>query len=171
MKNLFMLLLCTTALARVSSAQAQRSSTTTARPATSARETPAPTRSARPGFEADRRLALAEPAAATRPARMACAPLGGQVFDPNGKPLVGATLLVKGTQQVYVTNTEGKFQFTAPIYQDQILEVQAAGFKFQQVPLTECTLPRLVLEQVPQAQIRKKGKRAGQVIRMGGSVL
>lgn len=168
MKSIFVLLLSTAALAWAAPVQAQRGSKATARPVAS----PKSTANARPGFNADRRLALAmAPTEATRPARMACAPLGGQVFDPNGRPLVGATLLVRGTQQVYVTNTDGKFQFTAPIYQDQVLEVQAAGFKFRQVPLTECTLPRLVLERVPEAQIRKNGKRAGQVIRMGGSVL
>ncbi len=49
------------------------------------------------------RLAVATARHAAAPARLACAPLVGQVFDPNGKPLKGATLLIKGSHEVYVT--------------------------------------------------------------------
>jgi hypothetical protein len=100
------------------------------------------------------------------PMRLACVPLDGQVFDPNGRPLVGATLFVKGTQQVYVTDSEGVFLFTEPIYDGQELTIGAAGYVTQDVKLTDCSLPRLVLEQEAGAHIKKSGKRAGQVIRL-----
>ena len=120
--------------------------------------------------EASRRLALAarHNASAERPMRLACAPLGGQVFDPNGEPLQGATLLVQGTYDVYVTDADGRFQLTAPVYEGQVLTVQAAGYTLQEVPLTDCALPRLVLELMPGAHIRHSGKRAGQVTRLDG---
>lgn len=108
-----------------------------------------------------------EAAAAAGPQRLACAPLLGQVFDPNGKPLVGATLLVKGTHQVYVTDSEGKFQLTETVYQNQVLTIGAAGYTPQDVSLTDCNLPRLVLERNASARIKRNGKRAGQVIRLG----
>ena len=98
--------------------------------------------------------------------RLACAPLDGQVFDPNGQPLLGATLLIKGTHQVYVTDSEGKFLLTEPVYQGQVLTVQAAGYIARDVSLDDCTLPRLVLEQAVGAHIKRSGKRAGQVIRL-----
>ena len=102
----------------------------------------------------------------TTPMRLACVPLNGQVFDPNGRPLVGATLFVKGTQQVYVTDSEGIFLFTEPVYDGQELTVEAAGYVTHDVKLTDCNLPRLVLEQDASAHIKRSGKRAGQVIRI-----
>lgn len=100
------------------------------------------------------------------PQRLACAPLLGQVFDPNGQPLVGATLLVKGTHQVYVTDSDGKFQLTDAVYQNQVLTIGAAGYTPRDIVLDDCTLPRLVLEKDPDARIKRTGKRAGQVIRL-----
>ncbi len=132
--------------------------------AQSASAAPLPTNSPR------ERIALStrpEKMAPTRRPRLACAPLAGQVFEPNGQPLVGATLLIKGTHQVYVTDTEGKFQLTEPVYQGQLLTVQAAGYASREISLDDCTLPRLVLEQATGARIMRGGKRAGQVVRLG----
>ena len=98
--------------------------------------------------------------------KMACAPLGGQVFEANGRPLLGATLLIKGTHQVYVTNADGQFDLTDTVYEGQVLTVQAAGYTTREIPLTDCTLPRLVLEKAPDARIKRSGKRAGQVLRL-----
>ena len=103
---------------------------------------------------------------ARRPARMACVPIVGTVFEPNGRPLMGATLLVKGTHEVYVTDSEGRFQLTNPVYEGQVLTVDAAGYTTQDVPLTDCSLPRLVLAKAPTAHIKRSGKRAGQVVRL-----
>ena len=114
-------------------------------------------------------VALApRPATATaRSQRLACIPLQGQVFDPTGRPLVGATLLVKGTQQVYVTDSDGRFQLTDAIYDGQSLSIGAAGYTTYDVALTDCTLPRLVLQQAPGARFKRGGKRAGQVTHIG----
>ncbi|MBF9219477.1 carboxypeptidase-like regulatory domain-containing protein [Hymenobacter ruricola] len=124
----------------------------------------------RPSSEANaqERLALSErpgraPAAT---ARLLCAPISGQVYDPNGKPLVGATLLIKGTHDTYVTDALGRFQLTNPVYEGQVLDVEAAGYVLQHVALDDCTLPRLVLARAPDAKIKQSGKRAGQVIRL-----
>lgn len=116
----------------------------------------------------DRIAMSARPAAssAARPMRLACAPLTGTIFEPNGQPLVGATLLVKGTHDVYVTDSEGKFHLTDPVYQGQTLVVGAAGYTPQEIALTDCTLPRLVLEQAEGVRIKRSGKRAGQVMRL-----
>jgi hypothetical protein len=114
------------------------------------------------------RIALSarpERAAPARP-RLACAPLMGTVYDPNGKPLVGATLLIKGTHDIYVTDSEGRFQLTDPVYEGQILDVQAAGYSVIEVPLDDCTLPRLVLAPMPTAKFKQHGKKEGQVIRL-----
>ena len=39
----------------------------------------------------------------------------GSVTDPEGYPLVGATVLVKGTANGTVTNSEGRFEFNVPV--------------------------------------------------------
>jgi hypothetical protein len=116
------------------------------------------------------RLALSESRPETSPRRMrlACTPLMGQVFEANGRPLLGATLLVKGTHQVYVTDSEGKFHIPDVLYQGQQLTIGAAGYIPQDVSLDDCTLPRLVLAKDPTAHIRRNGKRAGQLIRLDG---
>jgi len=101
-----------------------------------------------------------------RSGQLACVPLLGKVYDPNGVPLVGATLLVKGTHDIYVTDSEGKFLLSNTVYEGQVLTVGAAGYLPQDVPLTDCTLPRLVLEKNPTAHIKRSGKRAGQVTRL-----
>ena len=116
------------------------------------------------------RLALSNgrPEASPRRMRLACAPLQGQVFEANGRPLLGATLLVKGTHQVYVTDSEGKFQIPDVVYQGQQLTIGAAGYVTQDVALEDCSLPRLVLTKDPTAHIRRNGRRAGQLIRLDG---
>jgi DNA-directed RNA polymerase subunit H (RpoH/RPB5) len=114
------------------------------------------------------RLAISERPERTAPAprRMMCAPISGQVFDPNGQPLVGATLLVQGTHEPYVTDALGRFQLTNPVYEGQVLDVEAAGYTLQHVALDDCTLPRLVLARDPSARFKERGKKAGQVIRL-----
>ena len=119
---------------------------------------------------AQNRLALSEgrPEVSPRRMRLACAPLMGQVFEANGRPLLGATLLVRGTHQVYVTDSKGKFLITDVMYQGQQLTIGAAGYITQDVALEDCVLPRLVLAKEPTAHIRRNGKRAGQLIRLNG---
>ena len=119
-----------------------------------------------PGQPQERIALSAKPETRPRSMQLACAPLLGIVFEPNGQPLVGATLLVKGTHQVYVTDSEGKFQITDVVYQGQELTVGAAGYRPQDVVLNNCTLPRLVLAKDPTARIKRSGKRAGQVVRL-----
>ena len=105
------------------------------------------------------------------PARLSCAPLVGQVTDAEGQPLIGAMLLVKGTSNVYITDNEGRFQLTAPVYQKQVLTVESAGYTTRLVTLTDCKIPSLVLERDPSAKIKRTGKRAGQVTRYGDAFM
>ena len=132
---------------------------------------PAAAQKASPTAASDRdRLAVSDsrPATSSRRLRLACVPLRGQVFEANGNPLLGATLLVKGTHQVYVTDSEGKFAISDVMYQGQEITVGAAGYITQDVALEDCTLPRLVLAKDPSAHIRRSGKRTGQLIRLNG---
>ena len=149
------LILLAAALAFVCSARPAAAQRADTRPATASSSQERIALSSRP-----------ETTPAGQPMRMACAPIIGRVFEPNGNPLLGATLLVKGTHQIYVTDSEGKFQLTEPVYEGQVLTIGAAGYNPQDIALTDCTLPRLVLEKDPTARIKTKGKRAGQVTRL-----
>lgn len=129
---------------------------------------------ATPARPTTNRLALAAPTeAAVAPAapakapRLACSRLDGQVLDAEGKPLIGATVTVKGTPHTFITNGEGHYLVDAPVYQGQVLEIEAAGYTTQELTLTDCTVPVAGLELAAGTRIKKKGKRAGQIVRFG----
>lgn len=136
----------------------------------SAQQAGPPTTPARP---ATNRLALASPAEAApaapaKAARLACSSrLDGQVLDADGKPLIGATVTVKGTPHTFITNGEGHYLIDAPVYQGQVLEIEAAGYTTRELTLTDCTVPVAGLELAAGTRIKKKGKRAGQIVRFG----
>ena len=109
--------------------------------------------------------------AVPRPVRLSCKTLRGYIFAANGRPLPGATLVVQGTRKVYVTDSEGMFILTKPLYKGQKLTVGAAGYIARDMTLTGCSLPRLVLEQATGARIKQKGTRTGQVVRLNGKTI
>lgn len=123
---------------------------------------------------ASARLALASAAApeassstGAAPLRLACAKLEGQVVGIDGKPLIGATITVKGTEHLFITDGEGKYQLDVPIYQGQVLEVEAAGYTTREVSLSDCAVPVVGLEPAAGTRVKKGGKRAGQIVRFG----
>ncbi|WP_375416300.1 carboxypeptidase-like regulatory domain-containing protein [uncultured Hymenobacter sp.] len=139
-------------------------------PAFAQRAAPTPPAAARP---AAGRLALAPAAATTAAApaavaaRLACSRLNGQVLGLGGKPLVGATVTVKGTQHLYITNSDGRYLVAGTVYQGQTLEIEAAGYTARDIILTDCTAPVVGLELAPGTRVKKNGKRAGQITRFG----
>jgi hypothetical protein len=57
------------------------------------------------------------------------------------------------------------------MYKGQKLTVGAAGYIARDMTLTDCNLPRLVLEQAADARIKQKGTRTGQVVRLNGKTI
>ena len=116
------------------------------------------------------RLALASAPAEAAPVaspQLACTKLNGQVLGADGKALIGATISVKGTQLLYITNADGQYLVENPVYQGQVLEIEAAGYVTRELALTDCAVPAVALELAPGTRIKKSGKRAGQVVRIG----
>ena len=107
------------------------------------------------------------PAAPVAAPRLACSKIEGQILGMDGKPLVGATITVKGTQNLYITNSEGRYLVEVPVYQNQVLEVEAAGYTTREVSITDCSAPVIGLELAEGTKIKKNGKRAGQIVRFG----
>ncbi len=109
---------------------------------------------------------VADAAPVTAP-RLACTKLDGVVLGADGQPLIGATITVKGTQQLYITDGDGKYLIESPVYQGQVLAFEAAGYVTRELKLTDSTVPSVGLELAPGTRIRKNGKHAGQVVRFG----
>jgi TonB-linked SusC/RagA family outer membrane protein len=60
-------------------------------------------------------------------------PVRGVITDAGGKPLVGATILVKGTRMTTQTDSAGRFSINAPA--DAILIVSYVGYTTLEVPV------------------------------------
>ena len=67
----------------------------------------------------------------------------GTVVDEAGEPIIGATVVVKGTSQGTVTDVDGSFTLTAPA--DGTLVVSYVGYATQEVPVS--TTVRVVLSE------------------------
>lgn len=60
--------------------------------------------------------------------------VGGTVLDENGEPVIGATVSVKGTNLVTVTDIDGRFELKVP--NGSILSVNYLGYTTAEVPAT-----------------------------------
>ena len=57
--------------------------------------------------------------------------VSGTVLEPTGEPVIGATVMQKGTNNGAVTDLDGKFSFKAP--QGSVIVVSYIGFATQEV--------------------------------------
>jgi CarboxypepD_reg-like domain len=67
--------------------------------------------------------------------------IGGKIFTAENlkEPLIGASILIKGTSLGRVTDIDGEFAFTIPIefLQDGILVISCIGYKTQELELSK----------------------------------
>lgn len=59
----------------------------------------------------------------------------GTVVDDNGKPVVGATVLLKNSKKAVVTDTQGRFSIEVPVGGKAILVINAIGYTTQEVKI------------------------------------
>ncbi|MDQ6903805.1 MAG: carboxypeptidase-like regulatory domain-containing protein, partial [Bacteroidota bacterium] len=59
----------------------------------------------------------------------------GTVINPAGEPLIGSTVVVKGTNNGTQTNAEGKFTITAPRSNSRLV-ISSVGYEPQEVVVT-----------------------------------
>lgn len=69
----------------------------------------------------------------------------GQVVDANGEPIIGASVLVKGTTNGTITDFDGNF--TLNNASKGILVVSYIGYKTQEVPVNEKNLMKIILKE------------------------
>ena len=84
-----------------------------------------------------------------------------QVFAPQGGLALAEPAFTPRPGQ-----TRMALAVAGAIEEGQVLVVEAARFQPADVPLNDCTLPRLVPARKPDARIKRSGKRAGQVVRL-----
>ena len=70
----------------------------------------------------------------------------GTVRDMNGEPLIGVTILIRGTSVGTVTDYEGKFSLTN-VSPNATLEVSYVGMKTQNVPVNGRTVIDITLSE------------------------
>ncbi len=107
------------------------------------------------------------PAVATAPAAAAaglpCGNYSGFVAS-GSKPVAGANIGVQGTNLVLITNEEGFFTLPAQVIELPTLSVSAAGYSSQTLTMSACDPARIELQLLPNARIKRRGKRRGQLI-------
>ncbi|WP_019539283.1 SusC/RagA family TonB-linked outer membrane protein [Proteiniphilum acetatigenes] len=72
--------------------------------------------------------------------------ISGIVKDSNNEPLIGVNVIVKGTQQGTVTNTEGEFTLTAP-NTNAVIEFSYIGFQTQELSLNGQTYLNVIMRE------------------------
>lgn len=127
-----------------------------------------------PGIPArpSERIALSAPAApAADPGTvLTCPVLTGQILDENGRPLVGATVMLAGTSYINSTNAEGYFSLNRPLKPWQRLRVSSAGYADLELRVEECNTPPITLRPLPGTRIKQGKKHYGKILKVGNEV-
>ena len=75
--------------------------------------------------------------------------IAGVVYDTNkNNPMVGATVIVKGTKTATITDEEGKFSLQAA--RGSVLSISFLGYLTEEVKVTEAKRYSIVLKQDPE---------------------
>jgi len=101
------------------------------------------------------------------PPVLSCPTIRGRILDHNNKGLVGATVAIKGTYEVFTTNSEGSYVVGIPVTGAQILQVSAGGYTEKEIRLQDCSPITVTLEPLPSTRIKQHGKLKGTIKRTG----
>jgi hypothetical protein len=71
--------------------------------------------------------------------------LKGTIKNPDGQPIVGASIRVKDTAAETVTNVKGEFKFEIPL-SSEVLIISAKGHVTQEIPITKTRTYNVVLQ-------------------------
>ncbi len=113
--------------------------------------------------------AQTSPAASPPPVQLSCRSFSGHIKSTTGTPLVGATVLVKGTYVARTTNDEGYFTFDLPAVPTTAprLQISSAGFAPQEFLITTCTPMEIELQILEGTRIKKRGRHKGFIKEVG----
>lgn len=121
-----------------------------------------------PPAKSSERIALSVSVAPLDPGTvLSCPVLTGQILDENGRPLVGATVMLAGTSYINSTNAEGYFSLTRPLKPWQRLRVSSAGYADLELRVEECNTPPITLRPLPGTRIKQGKKHYGKILKVG----
>ncbi|QKG58278.1 carboxypeptidase-like regulatory domain-containing protein [Hymenobacter sp. BRD128] len=109
---------------------------------------------------------VAPHAAATATPPHPCGTFNGRIMAGD-KPLAGASIFVKGTSIILITNEEGFFTLPASVVSFPTLAVSAAGYAPQELTYSSCTPVTLEMQLLPGTRIKQHGKRKGFIMKTG----
>lgn len=103
------------------------------------------------------------------PVQMNCRSFSGHLKSTTGTPLVGATVLIKGTYVARTTNDEGYFTFDLPAVPTIAphLLVSSAGYAPQEFLITGCAPLEIALQILEGTRIKQRGKHKGFIKKVG----
>jgi TonB-linked SusC/RagA family outer membrane protein len=70
----------------------------------------------------------------------------GNIVDANGQPIIGATVMVKGTSIGTVSDMDGSFTLSN-VPEDAVLQISYIGYATQEIPVAGKTLFKVVLQE------------------------
>ena len=106
------------------------------------------------------------PPAGTGTQSRPCGTFNGRVMASD-KPLAGASVFVKGTSIILITNEEGFFTLPASVVNFPTLAVSAAGYAPQDFTYASCVPATLEMQLLPGTRIKQRGKRKGFIMKTG----
>ena len=74
----------------------------------------------------------------------------GNIVDSNGQPIIGATVMVKGTSSGTVSDMDGNFTLS-DVPEDAVLQISYIGYATQEIPVAGKTSFGVVLQEEAQA--------------------
>lgn len=96
---------------------------------------------------------------------LSCLVLTGRVTDQFAYPLTGATIMLRSPNKGYNpdafgTNAEGYYMVTSkqPIPRNTIMEIRAAGYNSQELPLTNCQPLDITLAPLEGTRFKSDGR-------------
>ncbi|RZK57723.1 MAG: hypothetical protein EOO59_08965 [Hymenobacter sp.] len=103
------------------------------------------------------------------PVQMNCRSFSGHAKSTTGTPLVGATVMVKGTYVARTTNDEGYFTFDLPAVPTTAprLMISSAGYAPQDFLITGCAPLEIELQILEGTRIKQRGKHKGFIKKVG----
>ena len=74
----------------------------------------------------------------------------GKVVDEKGNPLIGATIIIKGTQVGVTTNFEGNFELNITEQKEPVIVVSFIGFENKEIKIDEIKEYKIILKEKKQ---------------------
>ena len=86
----------------------------------------------------------------------------GMVTDPNGEPIIGASVVVKGTTNGTITDFDGKFTLSN-VPEKGIITITYIGYKGQDIPVAGKSTLKVTLAEDTKTKTKKEPKRANKL--------